>query len=185
MLAEMLMTDGQDDGMPIWEPFLRSVVADALGLECPDALPGASLVDDFAVDSLDLVEIAGTVEERLGVPIENRALQEVRSYGDLVSVVTGRLGSGGRESGGDGFSACCMPPPGRSGVLVRSGALAPYDVELLEEDCLALGAGSRLEVKASSPEQGTRRWLDDHLGRLRRAGVEVLVSWSPQPARSR
>ena len=182
MFMSTLKTQDRNDERPLWEPCLRSVVAETLGLDSPDALCGSSLVDDLAADSLDLVEIACAVEESLGVPIDTHAVQGICSYEDLVTVVTNRLGATGCHLTEGTFSACCIPASGESCVLVRSGALVPYDVALLEEDCRALGEGSRLQVRASSPEPRTRRWLNHHLDRLRRVGVDVVVSWARQQA---
>ena len=186
MVNALQVADRQDD-MPVWEPCLRHVVADALGLDTPDELRQASLVDDLGVDSLDLVEMVVVVEECFGVSIEPRAMQGLRSYGDLVSLVGDRIGNAGCNLVEGEFSACCTAPADDPNVLVLSGGLVPYDVELLETSCVALGEGSRVEVRASSHRQDVRRWFEHHLDRLRRAGVKVVLSWTadltPVPAR--
>jgi len=66
------------------EPRLRGIVADLLGVGPEQLAPHVSLTDDLAADSLDLVEIALAIETELRIEIPQRAIEKVRTYGDLV-----------------------------------------------------------------------------------------------------
>src|SRR6516164_9614023 len=69
------------------EPRVRRLVADRLGVSAEDLIPEASLADELAVDSLDLLEIAIAVEADLGITVAEHALADVHSYADLVNLV--------------------------------------------------------------------------------------------------
>src|SRR5262245_49358744 len=66
------------------ERCIHGLVAEHLGGGIADLAPEVSLVDDLAADSLDLVELALAIEQRLGVVLPRRFLDEVRTCGDLV-----------------------------------------------------------------------------------------------------
>ena len=64
------------------------MVADRLGVDPDELTPDVSLPDELAADSLDLLEIALAAETEFGVVLPERLLEEVRTFGDLVDVVT-------------------------------------------------------------------------------------------------
>src|SRR5262245_38444269 len=66
------------------EPRVRRVVAEFLGVGLEELTPEVSLVDELAVDSLDLVELAIALESDLGIIFPESAIDELRTYGDLV-----------------------------------------------------------------------------------------------------
>ena len=70
---------------------MRRVVADTLGVGLEDLLREASLRDDLAADSLDLVELALALEAKFGISVPERVLDWVRSYGDLVEATVDRI----------------------------------------------------------------------------------------------
>src|SRR3989442_4898857 len=74
-----------DEYEPWVEPRVRRVVADSLVVTLEDLTAEVSLADDLAADSLDVLELALVLEEEFGFPLPERALSDVRSYGDLVS----------------------------------------------------------------------------------------------------
>ena len=47
---------------------LKPIIVDQLGVEEEEVVPSASLIDDFGADSLDLVELIMTVEEKFSNP---------------------------------------------------------------------------------------------------------------------
>ena len=51
------------------EPRVRQLVAERLGVSPEDVIPEASLADELAVDSLDLLEIAIALEAELGIAV--------------------------------------------------------------------------------------------------------------------
>lgn len=73
------------------EPQLRRLLAKHLGVGAEQLVPGASLREDLAADSLDLVELALLLEQQFGVSLSDRLLDDVQSYGELVDVTIGLL----------------------------------------------------------------------------------------------
>jgi len=47
---------------------LKTIIVEQLGVEEEEVVPSASLIDDFGADSLDLVELIMTVEEKFSNP---------------------------------------------------------------------------------------------------------------------
>ena len=70
---------------------LRTVVSDVIGTE-PDELDDAtSLVTDFGVDSLELMEIGSRLETALGLRIAVRDLTAADTLGQAVDLLETRL----------------------------------------------------------------------------------------------
>ena len=65
------------------EPRLRRLVAEHLGVDPEELRPEVSLIDELAVDSLELIELALALEGELGIDIPERTIDEIRTYGDL------------------------------------------------------------------------------------------------------
>ena len=57
-------------------------IADALGIEPADVVPGARLMEDLGLDSFDLVEAMAVVEE-LGVRLPDDVAVDLETVGDL------------------------------------------------------------------------------------------------------
>src|SRR3989449_479577 len=80
-------------GREMWpagiEPRLRGVVAERLGVGPEELRPDVSLTDDLAADSLDLIDLGLALEAECGVVLRRRALESVRTYGDLLAAVAG------------------------------------------------------------------------------------------------
>jgi len=74
------------------EAQIRQIVADHLGVNADDLTPEVSLTDDLAADSLDLFELAVALEEELGVDVPESALEQTRTYGEVVAVTMAALG---------------------------------------------------------------------------------------------
>jgi len=71
---------------------LRNVVADQLDVD-PDRLtPEARLGDDLCVDSLAAVELAMVLEDEFEISLPEEVLAGVRTYGDVVKMVTDQTG---------------------------------------------------------------------------------------------
>ena len=49
--------------------------------------PGMHLIDDLDLDSIDLVDLAVSLEERSGVKLEEEELKSVRTVDDAVRVI--------------------------------------------------------------------------------------------------
>ena len=79
---------------------IRQIVADHLGVNAEDLAPEVSLTDDLAADSLDLFELAVALEEELGVQVPESALEQTRTYGEVVAVTMAALGRARRTKSG-------------------------------------------------------------------------------------
>jgi acyl carrier protein len=161
------------------EAQIRRVVARELGVPARVLEPGVSLRDDLVVDGRAVADVVLAVEARLGVRMDERVLDEVRSYGELVratleAVRTNRerMAEAGREA-----------PRGRvrivgpSGlVLERSGEFTPYVLEGIAADARRAGRGSRLIVTTGPAATDAQLdWLRERLTGLARLGVILEV----------
>src|SRR5215470_17241818 len=68
------------------DPWLRTLVADRLGVEEAELAPHVSLRDDLAVDSLDLAELAAALESEIGIGIPLSLLERIATYGELLTL---------------------------------------------------------------------------------------------------
>jgi acyl carrier protein len=66
-------------------------LADVLGIDEDVLEPDLSLADDLAVDSLELLEVAVTLEAALGVAYPRRELEHVRTCGQLLTLTLSLL----------------------------------------------------------------------------------------------
>ena len=77
---------------------LRSTMQAEFGLD-PDAIElSAHLIDDLDLDSIDLVDLAVSLEEDRGIKLDEDDLKSVRTVGDAVNAV--RAAFARRTSGG-------------------------------------------------------------------------------------
>jgi acyl carrier protein len=164
------------------EPRVRQIVADELGVTAEELTADVSLTDDLAADSLDLLELTLTLESELGVTISESALDDVRTFGDLVHAVDAAAREGRRaETRTEQVVptlvwARVVPARGSSAGVQRTGWLTPYTAETIAEDALRAGRGSRLEVAvpATLSDAGLAE-LQNEFAWLGRRGVQVNV----------
>src|SRR6266516_2096865 len=183
-------------GMELFvEPSVRALIADQLGVGVEELVPGVSLRDDLAADSLDLVELTMALEAEFGIVVPERILDQVRTYGDLVQA-TGLLIRARRAAEGRAAEpplrmwTRVVPPAGKSGgSLERAGRLTPYTAETIAEDAVRAGHGAQREVPvaASADDIELARvqhhfaWLGEHdvWVTVRRKDRAVAPSASP------
>ena len=70
---------------------VRDILVFHLGTDEARLVDGARLQQDLGADSLDVVEILMSCEERFGVEIPNRVAAEVATVGDAVRCVEAQL----------------------------------------------------------------------------------------------
>ena len=161
------------------EPRLRRLVAEHLGVDPEELRPEVSLIDELAVDSLELIELALALEGELGIDIPERTIDEIRTYGDLAGAALA-LARGSQDlEAAVGSAPATVRSRVVSGVgaaLERAGTLTPYLVEEIVEDALAAGRTARLEltVPADTDDIGVA-WLERQFIELATRGVEVTV----------
>src|SRR3989442_13906556 len=133
------------------EPRLRGVVAERLGVGPEDLRPAVSLTDDLAADSLDLIDLGLALEAECGVVLRRRALESVRTYGDLIAAVAAARRRAARRARVAPIVARARIVPARgNGGLERSGELTPYEIEILVADALRARPGARPQMEPSA-----------------------------------
>ena len=70
---------------------LKEAAAEVLGVDPDTVVEEASFKDDLDADSLDLVELVMALEERLDITIPEEELGEIKTVGQAVDVVVGKL----------------------------------------------------------------------------------------------
>jgi len=133
----------------LFEPRVRRLVSENLGVSVDDLTPDVSLIDDLAADSLDLVELALALEEEFGLTVPERTMAEVRTYGELLAatVTLARNGAEARPAVEPvRVRVRVVAPGGFGGVLERAEWLTPYAAETIIEHTLRAGPGAQLEV---------------------------------------
>ncbi len=85
-------------GRPAWERVVTDIGAEVrdilvfhLGIDESRLVESARLQQDLGADSLDLVEILMSCEERFGVEIPNRAAESLATVGDAIRCVEAQL----------------------------------------------------------------------------------------------
>jgi acyl carrier protein len=66
---------------------LRTAAVDVLQVEADKVTEKASFAEDLEADSLDLVELVMSLEDTLGITIEEDDLADVRTVGDALDVI--------------------------------------------------------------------------------------------------
>jgi acyl carrier protein len=164
----------------LFEARVCRLVAENLGVGIEELTPDTSLTDDLAVDSLDLVELAVTLEGELGISFPERILEGLRSYGELVAatLALARKGRAAETPRTAEPALICtrIVSPGQRGGLERAGWLTPYCAEIITEDALRAGRGTRLDVRlAGSTSDGILSWVQHQFGWLNQRGIDVHV----------
>ena len=70
---------------------LQSIAVEVLGVDADVVTEDASFKDDLGADSLDLVEVVMALEEELKVTIPEEELADIKTVGQAVDVVLGKL----------------------------------------------------------------------------------------------
>ena len=66
---------------------LRSMMEAEFGLRPESVEPSMHLIDDLDLDSIDLVDLAVSLEERSGIKLDEDELKAVRTVEDAVRVI--------------------------------------------------------------------------------------------------
>jgi acyl carrier protein len=61
------------------------------GLDDTKMVSGALLKDDLDIDSLDLVEVAMTLEDVFSLTLQEDEVDNIKTVGDIVSLIEARL----------------------------------------------------------------------------------------------
>ena len=149
-------------------PRLRGVVAEAIGVEAEQLDAAVSLSNDLAVDSLDLLELAGRVEDAFDVTLPERELGSVSTFGDLLAVVTALVACRMRARDVAPSALELRVGDGTIPRFLRVVGPGAYDREVLHEDLRTIRAEAVTVVGARSSAP-----LERALVRASLAGADV------------
>jgi acyl carrier protein len=68
------------------EQKLKELIAENMDVKVEDITRESNFVEDFGVDSLEMVELVVELEQQLGVIITNEELATVKTFGNLVDL---------------------------------------------------------------------------------------------------
>ena len=66
---------------------IQEMIAEALGVDKAEVVEAASFADDLSADSLDLFELAMSLEEEFHVEIPSEDLEKIATVGDVVKYI--------------------------------------------------------------------------------------------------
>ncbi len=70
---------------------LTKIIADQLGVDESEVVPGASFVDDLNADSLDLVELIMSLEEEFKLQISDEDAEKITTVQEAEDYIEERL----------------------------------------------------------------------------------------------
>ncbi|HUK77477.1 MAG TPA: acyl carrier protein [Thermoleophilia bacterium] len=71
---------------------VKSILVETLSVDEDKVTPDARFQEDLETDSLDLVELVMTMEDKFGIKISDEEAAGIKTVGDAVDFVMGRLG---------------------------------------------------------------------------------------------
>jgi acyl carrier protein len=71
---------------------VKSILVETLSVDEEKVTPEARFQEDLETDSLDLVELVMTMEDKFGMKISDEEAAGIKTVGDAVDFVMGRLG---------------------------------------------------------------------------------------------
>jgi acyl carrier protein len=167
-----------DAGPAATEARLRRVVAEMLGTSQGEITASMSLMDDLAVDSLDLLELSLEMEETFDVSLPERLLAAVRTYGDLAALVLDRVQDPVTVAAEPALVRARITPASTETrqAAARVHVLTPYAVQLIAEDARRFGQGTRIELTVpASGREPVLAHLRASFADLATSGIEVDV----------
>jgi len=70
---------------------VKDAATEVLGVDADAVVEDATFKDDLGADSLDLVELVMALEERMDISIPEEELEGIKTVGQAVDVVLGKL----------------------------------------------------------------------------------------------
>lgn len=68
--------------------FLATLISDVLSADVDANRPEALLIEEYGANSMDMVDIVERIERKLKVRISNDQVLEMKTFGDVVNVVS-------------------------------------------------------------------------------------------------
>lgn len=70
---------------------LKKIISEQLEVDASIITEGASITGDLGADSLDLVDLAMSVEDEFDIELPDEALEKIKTVGDLASFIEDRI----------------------------------------------------------------------------------------------
>ena len=67
---------------------VSKIIVDRLGVDESEVTLEASFKDDLGADSLDLVEIVMAIEEEYNIQIDDGAVEDLKTVGDILAYIS-------------------------------------------------------------------------------------------------
>ncbi len=67
---------------------VKEIISEQFGVKENDVTMDSSIVDDFGADSLDLVDLAMTIEDAFNIEVPDEELENIRTVGDIVKLIS-------------------------------------------------------------------------------------------------
>jgi len=66
---------------------VQKIICEQFGIEASEVKMESSIADDFGADSLDLVDLAMTIEDAFDIEVPDEELENVKTVGDIVKFI--------------------------------------------------------------------------------------------------
>ena len=66
---------------------VQKIICEQFGVEASEVTMESSIADDFGADSLDLVDLAMTIEDAFDIEVPDEELENVKKVGDIVKFI--------------------------------------------------------------------------------------------------
>ena len=71
---------------------VKEIIVEQLGVDEAQVKSEASFIDDLGADSLDTVELVMAFEEKFDIEIPDEDAEKMRTVGDAIAYLSGKLG---------------------------------------------------------------------------------------------
>lgn len=72
------------------EEKVKRIVTEVLGINLEDVRADSHLITDLGADSIDLIEMAMSLEENFGIRVDDDDLDNIHTFGEVVQFVMDR-----------------------------------------------------------------------------------------------
>ncbi len=70
---------------------LRTIIADQTGLSPDEIKPESNIIKDLGCDSLDIVEMLMTVEEKYNITVDDSEVADMATIADVVRFIEAKI----------------------------------------------------------------------------------------------
>lgn len=70
---------------------IKKIISEQLEVDESIITEDASITSDLGADSLDLVDLAMSIEDEFGIELSDEALEGIKTVGDMVTYVENRI----------------------------------------------------------------------------------------------